>query len=434
MDKIRILQISDIHRVTTPKALDGYSKMREMFLNDIGDYCNTFDRKFNHLLICGDIAQSGEESQYEKAKEYIQQICSKIDCKESEVYVVPGNHDKVRENGNPAVRNLIQAGLSNELANDGMFHRLMTEEVSVFRSLFKPFEHYERFSCSFDNNEMMMHKCIKECDDVEFSIDPDNDEMYWHSLLADDLGGYTVHLYGFNTSLNCDQNDWDEWNINGHKMYLSKFAYNSLLRKNGNDIYISMMHHPMKYIANGVEIEKEIDNIFPLQFYGHVHLSEILQPHPKGPVKVYSGAMQPPIVKDIEAKKKYIPIYNIVELFINKGSDNKDYLHIKLDVHRWNLESQAFEKFEEQSKEFAVELPQVRSRWTNPPRTSQLPPSITKRDIRCRFAERRDTKRIIEKIYKDLYDEKETAYINSRLFLAKIQEDDRWIDLWDEIK
>lgn len=60
MTKLRILQLSDIHNVACPRAMDDFKTMRRELLKDIKDYCEHYVCKFDAVLICGDIAFSGK--------------------------------------------------------------------------------------------------------------------------------------------------------------------------------------------------------------------------------------------------------------------------------------------------------------------------------------------------------------------------------------
>lgn len=430
MDKIRILQISDIHRMVKPKALDCYTKMRDEFLNDIKSYCQKMNCKFDHLLICGDIAYSGEQEQYEKAEAYIEKVCECIGINDSEVYVVPGNHDKQRREERPELRNLMHSGLSAEQVNDEMFSQLMRAEPDIVRSLFVPFKHYAEFCNRYDCNEMMMSYFLE---DGKKHINQDDIYGYWHSILAEDLNGYCVHLYGFNTALNCDCYDWSEQNMNGHKMYLSKFAYNTITKEQGKHIYLSMMHHPTEFLANSQYIVKELNKLFQLQFFGHVHIQNYdLAPNNKA-VRILSGAMDPPEAHSDEEKKIYCPTYNIVELSIRKSG--KDMLHINLESSRWNEGEDKFERFTEQTRQIDIEIPQPDGHWNaNEPQCSKLPVGVSKRQIRCKFSTIRNKKSVIESLYKGLYDDNEVVYINIQNFFNRIQQENRWTELWDKIK
>lgn len=116
---IRILQISDIHWFCCPRALDPNDDMRAEMLNDLRDFVNVHG-EINHLFICGDIAYKGEKAEYDNAKAFIKDICAVIRCKDSEVYVVPGNHDKKRKGNSEHIRRCIHKGLADELLNENL--------------------------------------------------------------------------------------------------------------------------------------------------------------------------------------------------------------------------------------------------------------------------------------------------------------------------
>ena len=65
---IRILQISDIHWLAIPDAMDDYNLMRHEFLDDIESFSKNGNGHFDHLLICGDIAFSGEKNNIRRLK------------------------------------------------------------------------------------------------------------------------------------------------------------------------------------------------------------------------------------------------------------------------------------------------------------------------------------------------------------------------------
>lgn len=61
--------------------MDDYNLMRREFLDDIESFHKNGNGNFDHLLICGDIAFSGEKEQYAKAQTYIKKICDRIKLK-----------------------------------------------------------------------------------------------------------------------------------------------------------------------------------------------------------------------------------------------------------------------------------------------------------------------------------------------------------------
>ena len=309
MTKLRILQLSDIHNVVCPRAMDDFKTMRSGLLKDIKNYCECYDCHFDAVLICGDIAFSGKNDEYEKSKIFIGEICKNVGCKLCQVFVVPGNHDKLRKEGKPSLRKILNWGLTHLDNREDMFKVLMEEEPDMLCNLYFPFRHYLDFCKSFDNIEPIMQKCINDSDDESFHIDYDADEMFWKSELAQDFHGYQVNLVGLNSALSCDENDWSpDWKPEGHKMYLSVFAHNNLDLPNNKSINILMMHHPMSFIVKGAELQNKFDELFAIQFYGHVHVADSSQAKTGGAVRVFSGAMQPPVGANEKEKKKYIPI------------------------------------------------------------------------------------------------------------------------------
>lgn len=459
MGKIRILQLSDIHNISCPQAMDHFKNMREGLIKDIKGYCDCYHCGFDAILICGDIAFGGTKEEYAKSKELAENICEAVGCEHFQVYVVPGNHDKVRNEGKPALRQLLNWGMThlyaskkddekdvkkydkieeegiknNENANDesNMFRAFMEAEPHLFSNLYLPFRNYVEFSKDFFSVEPIMLKCIEESQNKDFHIDLNADEMFWKSKLYDDFQGYHVNLVGLNSALTCDENDWspDDVESEGHKMLLSVFAHNNLNLNNDKSINILMMHHPLNYIVNGEELSKKFDDMFSLQFYGHVHMADSSQLKEGASVRVFSGAMQPPKGSTEEERKKYFPIYNIVEMEI--PDEKARQLKVNLIVNKWN--GSAFEPFKEQSKEYVVNLLyNSLNRWEQSAtqKMDVLPDGVSEREIKCKFNDFANHKIIINKMYDGLYDNDLNDFKNCRAFLKKVGEDNRWVDLW----
>ena len=142
MTKLRILQLSDIHNVACPRAMDDFKTMRRGLLKDIKNYCECYDCHFDAVLICGDIAFSGKNDEYEKSKTFIDEICKNVGCKLCQVFVVPGNHDKLRNEGKPSLRKFLNWGFTHLDNREDMFKVLMEEEPDMLCNLYLPFKHY----------------------------------------------------------------------------------------------------------------------------------------------------------------------------------------------------------------------------------------------------------------------------------------------------
>lgn len=163
-----------------------------------------------------------------------------------------------------------------------------------------------------------------------------------------------------------------------------------------------------------------------MQLYGHVHLAESNMVN--NAVHVYSGALNPGDIND----DTYQPVYNIIELSIDKHEDGEDILNINLQVRIYNGEF--FDEDKKQSKRFCVVL-KNRNTWqrkANVQSVNQedLPDGVTKRDIRHKFIKHPQCKIIIKQLYPDM-DCNGSAYIRNQAFLNKIRTDNKWLELYN---
>ena len=115
---LRILQISDIHWKDRLGANDAYKYISDGMIDDLKCYCQQKSVYFDHILICGDIAFSGANAQYKRAKGFITTLCQTVGCKESEVYVIPGNHDKNRDLYVKPIREVINKVMAEDKKGD----------------------------------------------------------------------------------------------------------------------------------------------------------------------------------------------------------------------------------------------------------------------------------------------------------------------------
>lgn len=424
---IRILQISDIHWEDKLGANDAYKEIRDGMINDLKCYCEAENDSFDHVLICGDIAFSGAKAQYERAGKFIKKLCETVGCKESEVYIIPGNHDKKRESAPQTVRNLINNAVGEKDFGDDMLEDWIQNDFSSLRIMFMPFKDFVEFSQKFDCVEPLMMRCTDE--KATDSYDEDKHTMFWREDICLDLNGYIVRLYGLNSALNCDKEDWDALDeTKGHKIFLPNLAYRNAPHEEGV-VNILMAHHPTSFLVNGMSIQKYLDKHYQVQFFGHVHRAK--SNCKNGCVHVFSGALQPD--GPVQQTGPYRPVFNMVELDIVKQDDQTDMLNVKLQVHVWTDGS--FQINKEESDLYKVEL--KHNRWKgglNVMSKTTLPDGITKRDIRRKMIEKPSARTIINKMKPGFYDSKVPSYYNIARFMDEISKENKWVDLWNEIK
>lgn len=425
---IKILQISDIHWLCCPRALDPYDDMRTEMLKDLKDYVDAHG-SIDHLFICGDIAYKGEKKEYDNAKLFIKNICDTIKCKESEVYVVPGNHDKKRKGNSEYTRKCIHKGLAEEYSNEELLQDLLENEFDLVKTLHRPFEDYAEFGSQLFGADPLLLKCI-DSDNTE-AYNHATDTLYWKQELGNGLDSYKIMLYGINSAFCSDEQDFNgELGHDGHKLFFSKLAYN-VPNPDQNTVNILMAHHPLAFLTSQVQVKEILDKKFKIQFYGHVHLPKSDN---KTAIHIHSGALQP---HEGGEDNKFFPVYNIVEINITTKDQETDILSAKLMVQKWDKVNAKFEEYTEESATHSLSL-EHKNRWikkTEPENIRpNLPDGVSKRDVMIKFQGHRNRKTIIKKLYPSSYDESKSSNSNCVHFLDFVEQNNDWDKLWNEIK
>lgn len=429
---IRFLQISDIHFKDKDGNDDEYLQMKSKFIDDI-ELCQRSKGKIDYILICGDIAFSGLDSEYKVAREFIGYICDKAKC--DKVLLVPGNHDKkwnVYLRMRLAMRDYLLKGKSLRL----LFESKVYEPMAV-GTLYTPFKQYYKLAeeklCISDvaSKASVFPESGQKGEVAEFAS---IDKMYWTQDLGE-IKGFHLYIHGSNTSLLSDKDDGDSRKLeNGkHLQVLPLQCYN--IKAKNDEIHILMLHHPMSEICEGKKIETDIDSRFKLQFYGHVHKQSSAV---DGAIKIYSGALQP----EEDEINEYFPVYNVIELDVVK-SDEIPVLKVEVLSRKWN--GAKFEEYAEETKTgtkaLTIDLTKNDS-WektvsstekTNDKKDVALSEiNINPFDVKTRFIRCGKERTIIKKMYGDTFDKITSNRTKYLYFLKQVDEDGRINEL-DEI-
>lgn len=422
---IRILQISDIHWKDKLNALDTFKAIREGMIADVKRYINQEKKTFDYILICGDIAFSGGETQYKRAAKFIKELCDLTKCGTSDVFVVPGNHDKNWKSSPQLLRELVNKHIAEAKDSDELLADWLQNDFHTAAMMFTPYKDYEKFAYPYGCAEPLMHRFNREKVTAASQYNEDEDRMYWFEELGE-INGYTIKLYGLNSTLYSDEYDFDdtEKRRNGHKMLLSKLSSTGAKNEDGV-VNIMMMHHPMPYFVNGDTLKIELDKLYHVQLYGHVHVAK--SDNENNRIHIFSGALQPDEMGT--GQKAYRPIYNIIELDVETGA-KEDVLKIKLTERYWN--DSTFAEFR-RPQEFEVKLPKYSWKGDDMETITKLPEGVTKRDVRLKLINNGRAKSIIAKMDPSFYNKDLSPYYNIMRFLEKVRVENRWEELWNEM-
>ncbi len=430
-NKLRILLLSDIHFLSLPAEHDSHAQVRRAFLQDIEGY-KAVHGVFDVILVSGDIAYKGAESEYNKALSFFRQLCNVSGCAYDRIYVVPGNHDKNLNVVRAELRHLINQGLGSEKANhehsSKLYLDLIIRDRETCKALYSPFREYAEFAIKMDCCDSIMCKLINSEDSV---FDEENDKAYYKQEIGV-LKDYPVVLYGFNTCLNSDWFDENDHGV-GHKLFLPMLGYHALVDNSGT-INIAMMHHPLDRIAHSESISTFMDKHFPIQIFGHLHKPVCREDNC---LHIQSGALQPQT--DSEGGDEYFSVYNILDLNVTSDEKGKDFLLANLSVQRYRPESEVFETLVSEEHSFKTLLHRTPSRWSNDneqqkPLTEILPPDVSKRQIRLRFLNFHDQKSVIKRMNIYTYDDNISLHENCFHFLEIVDNQHKYAILWSLVK
>lgn len=422
---LRILQISDIHWKDKLTAIDPFKHIRDGLIEDIKRGIKQNDITFDHIMICGDIAFSGNLKEYNRAKAFINELLQVTGLKDADVFIVPGNHDKDWFAHPQRTREFINRHVCEEKEHDEMLAGWLQNSLRTATMMFTPYKEYGTFANDYGCAEPLMLRLNGSTVNGNDNYSECDDKLYWTDELAE-INGYTLQLYGLNSGLYSDKYDFDtsEERKDGHKMVLPKLAYNAAKLQDGV-VNILMMHHPMPYMHEGEKLKTELDKLYHVQFYGHVHIAD--SDNNDNRIHVFSGALQP---DEMGTGRNYRPIYNIVEIDITSGT-KEDILKMTLQERYWD--DTTFVEYRA-AQNYSVKLPKYQWKETNMASEATLPDGVTKHAVRVKLINNGRAQSIIEKLAPGFYDESVPKYYNVMRFLEKVRLEGIWNELWNEME
>lgn len=423
--KLRLLLLSDIHFLYCDEYHDRYRLLKQELLNEMGYYTNS--NAIDALIICGDIASTGQKSQYTIAEKYFEKILKKLTFqgKKPRVFVVPGNHDVDRTQYKCTRRLFRDTFLNSKEEAENCLAEMKKNETSTLKILYSPFKSYSEFASKYSSNDSIAETILSGGDSFEGA-------NFSSENTLGKLNDYVVKIVGLNSALICDSEDIRDAKTmqkGQHKLFLPYCSYN--VSTEPYIINISVMHHPFDWMQNGSELNADFDAYFKLQLFGHIHSQSIYQKDndEQNPVRIQVGSLQP----GDDDSQMHAPRYSIVELSVEN-----DKLHVSIKCRKWNKPHFEDDNNSKSSGDKWVHLQNIKE-WTIDQKTEakkmgeevKLAPSIY--DIRYRFTKSPHKKDIIEALLPGTYDKKKSLYANSILFFNKIVEKGREKELQIEL-
>ncbi len=408
---LRILLLSDIHFIHCEDDENDYRSLETAFVEAMDEVRDSGG--LTQILICGDIANTGQESEYQKAEDFLKKVFEHLGCdeKQTQVYVVPGNHD-INRNTNMATRLAWRPTLLDLSKADDFIKNAKHVDLNTLRIIYSPLNAFHKFANAHSSLDGIAEAIFLNAPNFEF-------KSFRKEVELGVLDNYIIKLHCLNSALLCDKddvNDPRDMKEGEHKLFIPKSAYNP--DTPSTTVNISMMHHPHAWFENEADLCTEFDRKFKLQIYGHVHTQSISQDiEGKSAVRLQVGSLHPGKGGDPEL---YPPIYNILEIDVVKG-----VLKIKVNCYSWDGEE--FVENEKFSYQRKVALKKKSSRTANQKKVvSKMKAVVENSDevyaLRYRLYSSEHIKEVISDIDPKAYDDDKEDYVNAMRFFKTIAE------------
>lgn len=150
MEKLVFVHLSDIHftRTSGVSVHDLDKNVRNELVLDATKVAEEIG-PVTGVLITGDIAFSGSEAEFEHATNWLRDFCRAIGCHEESVWVVPGNHDVVRDKTKRKLTRMLHQGVRKDGSDVDKELREIFSDAQSATALLEPLADYNKFAGRF---------------------------------------------------------------------------------------------------------------------------------------------------------------------------------------------------------------------------------------------------------------------------------------------
>ncbi|ESZ35915.1 MULTISPECIES: metallophosphoesterase [unclassified Mesorhizobium] len=261
------------------------------------------------ILVSGDIAFSGSQTQYTDAGVWLDNLAHAVGCEIHRIQMVPGNHDVDREKmsiGAGHLLDVIRQGGATE------YEKILVNDMDR-AALFARFEEFARF-----------------CEGYDCPLDAEG--RYSTNLLVELVPGRTIRFIRMNSSLLCTGNENDE------EPELMVGARQFTVERNPGEETVVLIHHPLNWFKDNEDAARYLQSRVRVMISGHEHDPKV-HIEPVGDdtdfMMLAAGATVP-----FKSDDKYTFTYNIIEF---DWDSERDALAVTVHPRAWNPLRTCFE-------------------------------------------------------------------------------------------
>ena len=314
---LSFIHLSDIHfRTFSGDPFDIDEDLRSELIYDISHNLTKQISSIDGILVCGDIAFSGQEAEYKVATAFLEQICGLLKLDKFHIFCVPGNHD--------VDQNITRASTSVKALQDKLEQTKDSTEFDwqlseIFRNTQDSRVLYSPITC-YNEKFAAQYGC---------SLAPN--KPTWMQEMDFD-GNYKLCIIGLNSTI--ISNHQDHRKCGDEKpMRIGEIQIPS---RKENTIFLSLCHHPPEcWGEQERKLTAKINNRIAVQLYGHRH-EQAVECY-ENALLIKSGATHPS-----RFEEGWIPRYNWICLKIDKV-DSCDVLTVRIYPRVLDKTSSKFE-------------------------------------------------------------------------------------------
>lgn len=298
--QLLILHLSDIHfrKMEIGTAQDPNFHLRNELVRDVRLQCQALGPP-DVIVVSGDTAFAGDPAEFGFATEWLSALCDACNGSLETVFVVPGNHDAVRETAEKNLVQMIHRDIKAAVDPSEAISRHM-RDPSARRLLYESLDNYNEFALQF------------LCD----LLPPDRTRAVRDLSLCD---GSTLRLWGLNTALVSSQHD------KLGSLFVDP-ASRQITREEGVVNFV-VAHHHLSWLGQAQQLEDHLADVAPVQLFGHVHTNRITLN--RDFVRLTASAANPD-----RHEAGWEPGYNLIELSVDGCPDHRR-LHLRAHVRVW---------------------------------------------------------------------------------------------------
>lgn len=302
------LHLSDIHfGQETGGQLYIHNDVKEELVEDVAGFVkNEIGSPITGIIVSGDITYSGKESEFQEAGKWLDKLSTAGGCGQTDVYVVPGNHDIDRGQLSEAARIMLEKiKEEGDSALDRCLIREEDKEVLYARlSSYRSFA--EGYRCPLDLSGGHAG------DAFSLELVPDR----------------SIRFLGLNSALACSNKD-----VKGQLLLGAK---QRALRNQPGEALVVISHHPMNWFSDANDAQKYLRRSASVFISGHEHIpyTKLDESHEDTILHISAGATIPPV-----SGSEYNFTYN----FLNFGWHvDKDSLTVRVYPRCWDNDRKRF--------------------------------------------------------------------------------------------